>query len=130
MKNNPVKTVLTLFFLLIVISISGQIQLIPLTGVPVTQTGDTMKNAWAGGFNSPQFSAIDLNGDGIKDLVAFERNFYGVIKTFINEGIPGEVSSVMNPDTGGFSRGCRTGLCWLITMAMEKRISSPRFPPE
>ncbi|MFU8842534.1 MAG: T9SS type A sorting domain-containing protein [Bacteroidales bacterium] len=98
MKNNPVKALFTLLFLLTAISIFGQIQLIPLTGVPVIHAGDTLKNPWAGGFNSPQFSAIDLNSNGIKDLVAFERNFYGVIKTFINEGIPGEVSYRFEPE--------------------------------
>jgi hypothetical protein len=98
MKIKPVKALFTLFLLLTSIGIFGQIQLIPFTVVPVTQEGDTLMNAWSGGFNSPQFSAIDLNGDGIKDLVAFERNFYGVIKTFINEGITGEVSYRYEPE--------------------------------
>ncbi len=48
-----------------------------------------MKNPWAGGLNCPQFSEIDLNGDGLMDLVAFERNFYGAVKTFINHGEEG-----------------------------------------
>ncbi len=37
------------------------------------QGADTLAYAWAGGFNTPQFSAIDLNGDGRPDLYAFDR---------------------------------------------------------
>lgn len=33
----------------------------------------TLHNAWAGGFNTPQFSTIDLDGDGQLDLFAFDR---------------------------------------------------------
>jgi hypothetical protein len=34
---------------------------------------DTLRNAWAGGLNTPQFSHIDLNGDGQQDLFAFDH---------------------------------------------------------
>jgi hypothetical protein len=34
---------------------------------------DTLRNAWAGGFNTPQFSTIDLNNDGQQDLFAFDH---------------------------------------------------------
>ena len=39
----------------------------------VVQGTDTLAHAWAGGFNTPQFSTIDLNGDGQADLFAFDR---------------------------------------------------------
>ena len=39
----------------------------------VVQGGDTLRNAWAGGLNTPQFSTLDLNGDGQNDLFAFDR---------------------------------------------------------
>ncbi|MFD2785072.1 T9SS type A sorting domain-containing protein [Hymenobacter rubripertinctus] len=39
----------------------------------VVQGTDTLRNAWAGGLNSPQFSNIDLNNDQQPDLVAFDR---------------------------------------------------------
>lgn len=64
---------------------NAQIQLVPYDSVPVIQNTSQLMNPWAGGMNCPQFSEIDLNGDGVKDLVAFERNFYGTVKTFINE---------------------------------------------
>ena len=39
----------------------------------VVQGTDTLAHAWAGGLNTPQFSTIDLNGDGQADLYAFDR---------------------------------------------------------
>ena len=39
----------------------------------VVQGTDTLRNAWAGGFNTPQFSTIDLNNDGQPDLFAFDH---------------------------------------------------------
>lgn len=47
--------------------------------------------AWAGGFNNPQLTIADLNNDGTKDLVIFER-YKQQLKTFINHGTNG------NPD--------------------------------
>lgn len=35
-------------------------------------TTDTLKNPFVGGFQKPQFNKIDLNNDGIKDLVVFD----------------------------------------------------------
>jgi hypothetical protein len=39
----------------------------------LVQGTDTLVHAWAGGFNTPQFSSIDLNGDGQLDLYVFDR---------------------------------------------------------
>ena len=36
-------------------------------------SGDSFKYPWAGGMNSMQFGELDINRDGIKDLVAFDR---------------------------------------------------------
>lgn len=36
-------------------------------------TNDTLTNAWCGSFDSPQFNQTDVNQDGLKDLVVFER---------------------------------------------------------
>ncbi|RNI25966.1 T9SS type A sorting domain-containing protein [Rufibacter latericius] len=43
---------------------------------PVVQNslGQPLRLPWAGGFNSPQFSAIDLNQDGQQDLFVFDRS--------------------------------------------------------
>lgn len=39
----------------------------------VVQGPDTLPHAWVGGLNAPQFSTIDLDGDGRLDLYAFDR---------------------------------------------------------
>jgi len=46
---------------------------------------------WTGGMNSCQFSAIDLNFDGIKDLFVFDK-IGNRIMTFINSGTANTVS--------------------------------------
>ena len=69
----------------------AQLHFVRYDSILVTDASLPLTNAWAGGFNSPQFSEIDLNGDGIKDLFAFERNWYGVVKTFINSGTTDQV---------------------------------------
>jgi Secretion system C-terminal sorting domain/FG-GAP-like repeat len=47
--------------------------------------GEQLKYALAGGLNTPQFSAVDLNNDGLEDLYIFERT--GDLNlTFINNG--------------------------------------------
>ena len=53
--------------------------------IVLNDNGDTLKNPWAGGFNSVQFSEIDLNLDGIKDIFVFEKG--GRIIPFINDGV-------------------------------------------
>jgi hypothetical protein len=88
---------LTFAFLLTSYSCFSQIQLIPFKDVDVVQNGENLKNAWTGGLNSPQFSQVDLNNDGVKDLVAFERNFYGAVKPFINRGSEQEINYQYDP---------------------------------
>ncbi len=86
------KSLFAIFFVLLVpVFLSAQIKLIPFDSIPVTADNQNLTNAWTGGFNCPQFSQVDLNNDGKKDLVTFERNFYGSVKTFINKGNDGEV---------------------------------------
>ena len=42
--------------------------------IPVTQYGNTLANAWTGGINYAEWSAIDINNDGFKDLFMFDRS--------------------------------------------------------
>lgn len=42
------------------------------TDVVVTDGADTLTYAWASGINNAEFNEVDLNLDGIKDLVIFE----------------------------------------------------------
>lgn len=59
--------------------------------VVLNYAGDTLLNPWAGGFNSVQFSEIDLDLDGIMDLFVFDRSG-NKISTYLNLGIQGQVS--------------------------------------
>ncbi len=46
---------------------------------PSVFLGDKMlKNAWAGGLNSPQISTMDVNFDALPDLVVFDRTSYKI----------------------------------------------------
>src|SRR6476661_3097534 len=54
----------------------------------VVQGADTLRQAWVGGLNTPQFSSIDFNNDGQNDLFVFDRESSRVY-TFLNEAIPG-----------------------------------------
>lgn len=96
--HSKVVYLLSFFFTFMTIESFGQIQLIPYDSVGISINSENLTNPWAGGLNCPQFSEIDLNNDGFKDLVAFERNFYGVIKTYINQGIEGEASYIHAPE--------------------------------
>jgi hypothetical protein len=40
-----------------------------LDSINVTVNNKVLKNAWAGGLNCAEFSAVDLNNDGIKDFL-------------------------------------------------------------
>ncbi|MEP7167741.1 MAG: T9SS type A sorting domain-containing protein [Bacteroidota bacterium] len=73
--------------------------------IPVTQFGNPVtpvSNAWTGGFNTPSFSTIDLNGDGIKDLFVFEKEGtsgnYFRYTTYINHGTANQVDYEYAPE--------------------------------
>lgn len=66
--------------------------------IPVrfTSSSPNLLNAWAGGLNACQFSAIDLNLDGVKDLVVFDRSG-NKLKTFLNAGITDSIRYIHAP---------------------------------
>jgi len=57
----------------------------------VIEDGDTLNFPFFGGLNNPQFNDLDLNEDGIKDLIIFDKTNDRVY-TFINAGIANEFS--------------------------------------
>ncbi|HTX88627.1 MAG TPA: VCBS repeat-containing protein, partial [Bacteroidales bacterium] len=59
--------------------------------------GDSLKFPWAGGLNSCQVGEIDLNLDGVPDLVVFDR-FGNRILPFIYDGPPGEANYSYHPE--------------------------------
>ena len=44
------------------------------TSVDIFESNLRYKSPWTGGMNSVQFNEIDLNLDGIKDLITFDRS--------------------------------------------------------
>lgn len=64
--------------------------------IPVLRNGQSLANPWAGGMNLPQFSPVDLDNDGIKDLVVFDREGR-ISSTYINRGTPGQVDYEYSP---------------------------------
>ncbi|NQV51882.1 MAG: T9SS type A sorting domain-containing protein [Flavobacteriales bacterium] len=51
----------------------------------VVHESDTLRFPWAGGLNNPQFSSLDVDLDGAKDIYAYERDGE-VTRLFINDG--------------------------------------------
>jgi hypothetical protein len=56
-----------------------------------------VSNAWGGGLNSCQFSEIDLNYDGIKDLFIYDRSSSKTV-TFINNGTADSINYIFAPE--------------------------------
>ena len=88
MKTN-LKTLALIFILSIVNTVVfAQTNFSKYDSIIVTNSiGDTLANPWAGGFNSVQFSEIDVNNDNIKDLFVFDRTGHRK-SVYINKGIP------------------------------------------
>ncbi len=91
-------SVFLLFFILLVIQSSFKAQLpVGIDTITVLENGKVLKSAWSGGLNSCEFSEIDLNLDGKKDIVVFDKvNYlaYGVLRSFINKGGLGQTNYV------------------------------------
>lgn len=90
------RSLLLFFFLLFMLSAQAQSKLFPVSTIAVQQDGRKLKNPWAGGFNAPQFSSIDLNGDSKKDLFAFDRDGEKVV-TFLNNSSSGTPEFIYAP---------------------------------
>jgi type IX secretion system substrate protein/VCBS repeat protein/FG-GAP repeat protein len=65
---------------------------------------------WAGGMNSCQFGEIELNGDGIKDLLVFDR-IGNRILPFLNLGIKDSIAYSFAPE---YSQGFPELFDWVI----------------
>jgi len=61
------------------------------------ETGTDLAQPWIGGLNACQFSEIDLNLDGIKDLFVFDRHGHRILP-FVNHGTPGKVDYTYAPE--------------------------------
>jgi hypothetical protein len=66
-------TTFFLGFLLFCQTLQGQEFAFRFYNIPVSRNNTILPNAWAGGFNSAQFSSIKLDADNQPDLVVFDR---------------------------------------------------------
>lgn len=89
----------TLFSICCIVSLSvnAQIAFDRYDSVEVKINGSTLQNPWAGGINYGQFSELDLNLDGTKDMVIFDRTG-NKIMPFINHGTPNQVDYKFAPE--------------------------------
>ena len=68
-----------------------------MNNIPLQIDGQNSLAAWAGGLNNPQFSEIDLNNDGIQDLVIYDSGANRTL-TFLNNGTTGQVDYQYAPE--------------------------------
>lgn len=65
------------------------------SSILVKIAGSTLKFPWAGGLNFTNWGLIDLDADGFRDLVVYDKSGYKV-RTFINDAIAGQASFTHN----------------------------------
>ena len=80
--------------LVILLSVSASLWAQPAyrlsKGIPVTSaTNDPIDNFWSGGMSAPQFSSVDVDQDGLRDMVVFDRED-NVFVAFRNTGVVGK----------------------------------------
>jgi hypothetical protein len=82
------------FLLLLAFSFTGNAQLaVARDTITVFENGKVLKMPWANGLNFANLSNCDVNGDNIKDLIAFDRiNVFGTgrFRVFIKKGSSNE----------------------------------------
>src|ERR1700674_2720040 len=93
---NIFKTTFLFIFIIFFNSAIAQPYFTRVDTVPVTENSNTLRFPWEGGLNFCQFSAIDLNQDGIKDLFVFDRTA-NKVNCFINKGTANKVDYVHAP---------------------------------
>lgn len=62
----------------------------------VNSDSHELKFPWTGGMDACQFAALDLNMDGVEDLVVFDRRGNRWM-CFLNEGLPDQISYAWAP---------------------------------
>ena len=96
-----------LVFFLFLLGVSATAQPIlfePYQATPLFQNGQRLKLPWAGGLQAPQFNQMDLNWDGLGDIVVFDRADEQIL-TFINTGTITDTSYRYAPEyAGGFPK--------------------------
>lgn len=83
--------------ILLLFSVTGFNAEAQAPGVTGSNQSQFLKYPWAGGLNSCQFGQIDINLDGIPDLVIFDRHGNRILP-FINKGTPGIPDYEFHPE--------------------------------
>jgi len=78
--NSNIKLLILVFYIVFFTKTFSQISFTQNNTLTVIENGSELLNAWAGGLNFCQFSEIDLNLDGIKDILIFDRSGKNTIK--------------------------------------------------
>jgi len=84
-------------FSFIMAAISGFCQNFDKIPVTFTENANPLIYATAGGLKNGQFSNIDINRDGVKDLLVFDRSG-NVVMPFIHSGVPGAIDYTYAPE--------------------------------
>jgi hypothetical protein len=82
---------LPVILLLAICKLQGQPHFQRVDTIKVSSYGTLLKNPWAGGLNFTQWSNVDIDLDGYKDLAVFDRSG-DIMRIFKNDGIPGIAS--------------------------------------
>ena len=88
------RVVLVLFYFVFTFSISAQLPVARDT-ITVIENNYVLKMPWANGINFANVSALDVNGDNVKDLVVYDKsNQYAIgrFKCFVNNSIAGSTN--------------------------------------
>ena len=88
------------FFVLLLIcagNIEIQAQSYDRLDIPLVKNGQDITDPWVGGLIAPQFNAIDLDGDGLLDLLVFDR-LGNVLLPYLNTGGSGETKYTFAPE--------------------------------
>ena len=81
----------SIFSILLSTNVICQVYFFEEFGIEVEVNGRKLSDPFTGGFNSVQYSELDLNLDGINDLVVYDR-LKGLVRPYINRGIQDSIS--------------------------------------
>src|ERR1035437_56360 len=83
------------FLLLLNIALFPQPNMQRDSSMVVKVAGNALKFPWAGGLNFTNWGLMDLDGDGFKDLMVYDKSG-SIIRTIINDKIPNQASYTHN----------------------------------
>lgn len=90
------RSIFILLFIATIIS-AGLTQQVTRLEVEFKHNNQILKNALTGGLDTPQFMELDLNNDGIQDLMVFDRVGF-LSLTFLNGGTPNTIDYTYAPE--------------------------------